>query len=139
MSISKVYGIRINALAQVAELLPIPGGAIIRTGALVERGLGLAKRSDLVLCSPLLWVALAATLAFLALAPDWPAAWVGVLAAFAMTLRLVAWLGARYGYGFALASAALRLVGLSLTALRLWVAFLALGDPVPAMTSDVTP
>jgi len=51
---------RIGAYAQLAEVLPIPGGAILRAGALIRAGAGPVDSSALVVASSLLWISMAA-------------------------------------------------------------------------------
>lgn len=135
--ISLISGIRINSLAQMAELLPVPGGAIVRTGALLKGGAGAKRSAELVLTASLLWVGMAAIAASIALAPLHPGVWVGTLFAIAMTGALTAWLGRRYGWGFACGSVGLRLIGISLTAARLFIAFLVIGKTIEPLSSFI--
>jgi hypothetical protein len=51
---------RVGAYAQLAEVLPIPGGAILRAGALIRAGAGAIDSSALVVASSLLWISMAA-------------------------------------------------------------------------------
>ncbi|MBH5323025.1 hypothetical protein [Aurantiacibacter sediminis] len=137
VELSLLDGIRINAVAQMAELLPIPGGAIVRTGALMQRGTGLRQSGELVIASSLLWVTLAGTAGALALTTYHAEAWIAALALAGASLVLAGWLALHGGVGFALWCVALRIFGVSLTALRLLVAFWAIGMVVPPMTGFV--
>ena len=51
---------RVGAYAQLAEVLPIPGGAILRAGALIRAGAGAIDSSALVVASSVLWISIAA-------------------------------------------------------------------------------
>jgi hypothetical protein len=51
--------LRIDACAQLAEALPLPGGAIVRSGALIRAGAKPLESSALVLASALLWISIA--------------------------------------------------------------------------------
>ena len=57
--ISLGAAIRVSSHAQMAEALPLPGGAIVRTLALVEVGASMKNSVSLVVSTALLWIALA--------------------------------------------------------------------------------
>lgn len=52
--------LEVGAYAQLAEVLPIPGGAILRAGALMRAGAGVIDSSALVVASSVLWISMAA-------------------------------------------------------------------------------
>jgi uncharacterized membrane protein YbhN (UPF0104 family) len=118
----------ISAYAYLAELLPLPGGAVIRTGALVRAGGTLRDSSMLVLLTAVLWVALAMMGAGLTLVPTsiglaWPLMLIGTIG----VGGVLQWLWAKAGYRTALLTLVHRIAGIAITALRLKFAFAALG------------
>lgn len=128
-------GVRISVFAQVAELLPIPGGALVRTAALKRAGTSTAKGAELVISFAVLWIACGGIGAGLALAKvGWPA---HLLAggSLAVSLAIVGWLGWRHGPRVALAALSLRLGGVALVAWRLALAFAAIGSALPWLDS----
>lgn len=121
----------VAAHAYLAELLPIPGGAIVRTRALMRSGSTLRRSSLLVIATAILWIALAMVAAGLALlsAQDrlgWPL----VLAGSTFSIVFLLWLGVKAGVGVAAGTLFHRLAGIGLTGLRLQCAFAALGMPI---------
>ncbi|MBN8501122.1 MAG: hypothetical protein J0M19_08230 [Sphingomonadales bacterium] len=114
--------------ATLAEALPLPGGAMVRAGALMASGTGLARSSALVLANALLWIALAALGCGLAV---WQHG-VGVagLLTFAGaggTVLASGWLLRQGGMAVMVQSVLHRLSGMALIAIRLHLAFLTLG------------
>lgn len=127
-----------SAYAYLSELLPLPGGAIVRTGALVRAGGSVRTSSLLVLLTAILWIALAIIGAGLTLLPTslgfaWPLLLVGTTAAGGV-LR---WLWAMTGARVTTLTFLHRVFGIALTALRLQFAFAALG--VSIAFSDTLP
>lgn len=135
VDINFVQGMRVSVHAQIAELLPLPGGAIVRTAALMKAGGGAMQSTRLVLAFSLLWVACAACGAGIALTDlGWPAlAMTGAGAVAALAIH--AWLVLAYGHRVALAAIGLRIAGLCLVALRLLTAFAAIGISMPLVDS----
>lgn len=118
--------IRIASFAQLAEVLPLPGGAIVRTAALVKRGATTAHSASHVLANALIWIACAAFAAGLSLLS---LGWIPALLAiggFLVAVGATGWLAARAGPGVAFVSLALRIFGLLLVAARLYFSFAAL-------------
>ena len=117
---------RVASLAQVAEVLPLPGGALVRTAALVQGGAKASHSAGHVLANALIWIACAAiaaglSLAHLGMIPLLLAA----VGAVILVVSLV-WLTRYAGVAIAAISLFLRLFGLLLVAVRLFVAFAAL-------------
>lgn len=128
-------GVKVSVFAQVAELLPIPGGVIVRTAALVRAGGSTGRSAKLVIAFSLLWIACGAVGAGLALAGlGWPAHALTATGA-ASALVICGWLTARFGLQVAIAAAALRLLGVSLVAWRLMLAFAVIGVALPWLDS----
>lgn len=127
-----IEAMRASARAQMAEALPLPGGAIVRAAALVGAGAPAGRSAALVIGTALLWIALAAVAAGIILLSSAPlAGWallsVGALVALG-ALAHVARLGGIANAGWTLAH---RLLGLGLAALRLWLAFAVVKAALP--------
>jgi hypothetical protein len=130
---------RSNCAAQFAEILPLPGGAIVRIGALVAAGVPARRGAALVLMSALLWGFVAGTLASLALfklSGDRQFLVAGIAGVIVVGL-VVARMVKLVGIGIAGALLALRLTGCILLAARLMLSFAAIGRPEPATTAFV--
>lgn len=128
-------GVKVSVFAQIAELLPIPGGVMVRTAALVRAGGSTGRSAKLVIAFSLLWIACGALGAGLALAElGWPAHALTVTGAVS-ALVICGWLTARFGLQVAVAAAALRLLGVSLVAWRLMLAFAVIGVALPWLDS----
>lgn len=116
-------GVRISALAQVAELLPLPGAAIVRGVALVRSGASKTRSAGLVLAFALLWIACSMVAAGLGLwrfgLPAQLFAGAGALA----TLAVTAWLTVMADWRIAAQALLLRVFGIGLIAARLALAF----------------
>lgn len=128
----------IGSDAYLAELLPLPGGAIVRTGALIKAGGGLKQSSALVILTAVLWIALGMTGAGLSLAPidlrlGLP---LGLIGAGLGGLVFV-WLWRKTGPALAILTLLHRGLGIALIAFRLQFAFAALH--VSASFSDTLP
>jgi hypothetical protein len=127
------WAARTSAYGQLAELLPLPGGAIVRTGALVAAGGSLADATVLVLSSALLWISLAAGAAgaFLAIVAGQELLGLPLIFAGALGVPLfTAILWHKGGRTNALLTVVHRTVGLLLGAFRLQLAFAAIGSAV---------
>jgi hypothetical protein len=128
-------GVRVTAYAQVAELLPIPGGAMVRTAALMKAGGKAGQSAELVIAFSLLWVACAACGAGIALRDNsWPLLILGGGGA-AAVMATVVWIGFRFGAVLAAVALILRILGLALTAWRLATSFAVIGVTVSFVSS----
>ena len=125
--------LKISCVAAFAEFLPVPGGAIVRGGALMREGSGALDAGMHVTVNALLWIACAAVAACLALGVTQPIALAIGLGGIAGVLACTAWLAMRAGLGIAMAALAMRLVGLGIAGARLAMAFLAIGIAVPLL------
>ncbi len=125
--IGMIYGLRVSVFAQVAELLPIPGGAIVRTAALMRAGSSTGKSAEIVLAFSLLWIACGGTAAGLALAEvGWSAQAFASICGLGVLIICV-WLTVRFGVSLAVAATLLRALGVALVAWRFALAFAVIG------------
>lgn len=128
-------GVKVSVFAQIAEMLPIPGGALVRGAALVRAGSSTGRSAELVIAFALLWIACGAAGAGVALAGiGWPALTLGMsgtVSAFA----IFGWLSVRYGLTVAAAALVSRLFGVALVAWRFILAFSVLGVSMPWVAS----
>lgn len=117
---------RVASFAQLAEVLPLPGGAIVRTAALVKGGATTTHSAGHVFANALIWIACAAIAAGLSLLS---LGWVPALLALGglvVAIGATGWLAWHAGPAIAALSLALRILGLLLVAVRLHFAFAAL-------------
>ena len=122
--------LKISCVAAFAEFLPIPGGAIVRGGALMREGSGAVDAGLHVTVNAVLWIACAAIAAWFALGVTQPVALAIGLGGVVGVLACSLWLATRAGAGIAIAALALRIVGLGIAGARLAMAFLAIGFTV---------
>ena len=132
VQIGFVEAMRASARAQLAEALPLPGGALVRGAALVSAGCAPAKSAALVIGTALLWIALAAIAAGVILIASAPlAGWAllsgGILVS-ATALIQVARLGGMANMTLTLLH---RCAGLGLAAVRLWLSFAVVDAVLP--------
>lgn len=128
-------GVKVTVYAQIAELLPVPGGIAVRAAALMKASGKGWQSVELVLAFSILWVACASVGAGIALGSNH---WIGfALAAggLIISLGVCAWIAIRFGGRIALAALGLRLMGLILTALRLATSFSIIGLSLPFLAS----
>lgn len=127
-----------SSYATLAEILPIPGGALVRAGALIAGGARPAQSWALVLLAAVMWISLAALGCGLTLIGHGVfggpllalAGLAGTLASCLGLARMADWRAALLNLGH-------RLAGLALLAVRLQLAFLCLGVVLPL--SDTLP
>ncbi|MEO0689371.1 MAG: hypothetical protein AAFY51_03620 [Pseudomonadota bacterium] len=122
-----VEGIKVSVFAQVAELLPIPGGAIVRSAALMNRGAGTLRSTGVVLAFALMWVSVAAVGGGLALMGTGIAGQALLVAGLAGCMGIFAWLTRMFGLRIAVHALALRILGIALVSVRTVLAFATIG------------
>lgn len=122
---------RIASVAQLAEFLPVPGGAIVRGGAMIQRGVRAGKASLHVLLAAVLWVGCGACAAGYSLGLKQPVG--SALGIGGATIILVCALILRReaGLPLALTAVATRMIALIITGLRITFAFFAIGASMP--------
>jgi uncharacterized membrane protein YbhN (UPF0104 family) len=134
MPLGQATGIACHAA--LAEALPIPGGAIVRSSALVAGGVRLVKSVALVAANAILWIAISALGAGFAILPY---SITGALALIALggagIFGITGWLMWKAGIRVAAVSLVHRLAGVLLLALRLFLAFQAIGIALPFVKS----
>jgi uncharacterized membrane protein YbhN (UPF0104 family) len=118
--------------AVLAEALPVPGGAIVRSGALMAKGVGLVRSVALVTANAVLWIALAAVGAGFAILPySLVAALSLLLVGAAGVMGILGWLAWKASLQIAFYSLAHRFIGIVLLSARLFLAFQAIGVSLP--------
>lgn len=126
-SVPFARSLKISCVAAFAEFLPIPGGAMVRGGAMMSHGSRAVDAAAHVSVNAVLWISCAAVAASLSLGLFGPVP----LAIGSLGLAGIAvcswWLATRAGLGLAIAALAMRMVGLFFAGARLLAAFLALG------------
>ena len=126
VDLSFATSMKIAAFAQSAEVLPLPGGAIVRTAALMREGASTSHSASQVLASGIMWIACAATAAGASVSElGWPA-WILSAAGIAGILGAMGWITYFAGMKIAVLSFLLRTVGIPLAASRLYFSFAAL-------------
>ncbi|MEQ1495005.1 MAG: hypothetical protein ABL912_04480 [Novosphingobium sp.] len=129
-----VQAMRATAHAQLAEALPIPGGAIVRAAALVSAGASAQTSAALVIGTALLWIALAGIAAGAILLPltgGWLLIGGGSVIVAAALFHLVR-LG---GITNAVLTLLHRSLGLGLAAVRLWLSFAVVKAVLPLVAT----
>lgn len=130
ITIGFAKSLKISCVAAFAEFLPIPGGALVRGGAMMREGSGAVDAGLHVTVNALLWIACSAIAAALVLGLDQPVA-VGIgLAGVFGVLACTSWLAIKAGWLIAGAALAMRLVGLVIAGARIFTAFLAISVAV---------
>lgn len=117
---------RTASMAQFAEFLPIPGGAIVRGEALWRSGVAPALAAAHVLVNALLWLAIAAFAGGVVLDATTPVGLLLALGGGIAAIACTAWLVRKAGWPIAAIAFGLRVVGLGFVTFRLLAAFFAL-------------
>ena len=128
---------RISTISQVAEILPIPGGAIVRGAALVQNGSSKGRAAKVVLIVSVMWISLAAAGAGISLWHHGITAWMLAMAGLCGTAFTFVSIARMAGLKVALWSVLWRIMGLGLAACRIFAAVAAIGQTIPARDSLV--
>lgn len=126
--ISLGSAMQVTCWAMLANLLPLPGGAILRGAKLHSLGVGAGKSSQAIVAGGALWASLAVAVTLAAVLP-WPFAVLPLAAALCGTAVSLVWLAKLGPASFALRLTMIRLALIGLTILRIHVIFLAIGLP----------
>lgn len=116
-----------SCVAQFAEFLPVPGGAIVRGGALMRQGSGAASAAAHVTVNAILWVACAGAATAFSLGWKEPISIAIGLAGITGIAACTVWLSVKAGVGLAIVALAMRVVGLFIAGARILAGFLAIG------------
>ena len=121
----------ISAHAYLAEMLPLPGGAIVRAGALIQAGSTFGRSSALVILTAFFWISLAMLAAGVTLWPVSTHLAVPLLSIGGLASGVIfTWLWSVASATIAVQTLVHRIIGIFLTALRLTFAFAALHMPI---------
>lgn len=116
-----------TSAATIANLLPLPAGAILRGKALSDLGAGMIDSGKIIVAAGLLWATMAVAVASIALLPSTAAGALiagGTLASLAVAI----WITRRSTVTTAMGFVIVRLALLVLLLGRLWFCFAALGQ-----------
>jgi len=121
-------GLAVSAIGSIAELLPLPGGAMVRGAALMRAGAGVRDSTWIVMLTAVLTLSMATALGSAPLiAVGSGLGYLFLAAGSGGTLVSVVWIARRARTSLALAMVALRLVILVLGVARVSAAFAAIG------------
>ena len=130
-SISGPDAIQTAAMANAAELLPLPGGAMVRGAALIRAGASLKESASIVTTTAILTLTMTIVLSATALALlGQPAAWVLVFAGGIGFVGLLVWMSKHFSSHLLASMLVVRLATMAVGVAALAVAFATLGDPV---------
>lgn len=126
----------VSAIGRITEILPLPGGAIVRGAALMRAGAGLGESTWIVTLTGGLTVSMAVLLAGLPLVvAGFGIGYVVLLAGAAGTLVSAGWIARRAGVRLTLSMIAVRVGAILIGIARVSAAFSAIGaslEPIQA-------
>jgi len=128
--------ILVSSFGSLSNILPIPGSILVRGGALVSRGATVRQSAASIALAAVLWIGLSGLLTGLALAAQgaavgWPVIIICALVSALAFGRLVDQGGARLAVVFLLQRSAM----LSITVVRFWLSFQAIGHSASLVES----
>ena len=126
LRLSFATSLRISSFAQLAEFLPVPGGAIVRGGFMMQHGVQAKSAFMHVVVNALLWVLLSAAAAGIAISAFSPIGFFLVTLGGIGAAACAIWIWRVSHIGLALAAFGVRIFGLLLVGLRVFAAFTAL-------------
>lgn len=131
ISIAAKTALRSAAWSQVVELLPLPGGAVVRTSLLVQNGVKLGRSAELVMLLALMWTSFGLLGAGISLRGHHAGAQglVAIGAVAVLALCLAVWI--RFSGQTAVRALLLRLLGMGIVAFRMQCAFAVIGIVLP--------
>lgn len=131
-------GLGVSAIGSIAELLPLPGGAMARGAALMHAGAGLRESTWIVTLTAVLTLAMATVLASIPLVATGSITGYAFLGTGVVGTSLATlWIMRRAGHFVAGAMIATRLAILALNVARLSAAFAAIGMAVGPIDSGL--
>lgn len=130
--------LRVVAAANVAELLPLPGGAMVRGAALVKAGAGVVESARIVTLTAMLTLAMsvAVSAAALAIFGVRVGAWLAILGA-ALSVGLLVLFARTMTRAILTGMIAVRLATIALSVVRLSVSFAILGAGIGLVEAAV--
>ncbi len=117
--------VQVTCWAMLANLLPLPGGAMLRGAKLYDLGIEAGKSGQAILAGGALWVSLAVAITLLAVVPL-PALAIPLALALCGAGASMVWLVRLGPAVFALQLAVIRIALIGLTIVRIFIAFRAL-------------
>lgn len=124
-----------SSWATIANLLPLPAGALIRGAALARGGASLAKGGTVLLLAALLWLSIAVAVTALVVSQSIPSMILSIVAILALIL-IVVWIAKMGGAGVAAGFVAVRTALLTLAIGRIYFCFSMLGYPASIQESS---
>lgn len=126
----------VSSSATVANILPLPAGLIVRGGALVRRGAGLAQVSKVLLVAAMMWVAVALTVSG-AVIVQGGGALVVIAGGGAVIIALIAYIKKMSDIRTAIGFLVVRSLMVVLLAVQLKLCFAALGHVITLRGASV--
>ncbi|MEL7447471.1 MAG: hypothetical protein AAGK02_16995, partial [Pseudomonadota bacterium] len=121
-----------TAYGRIAEVLPIPGAAMVRGVALMHSGANLAQTATILVWSSLLTISMVGLCASFPLILAVPAVgWFVAAGSLAGILVSAIWLLRQSGVLLVCSMIVLRIANVGLSVLRFWACFAAIGFAVP--------
>ncbi len=120
---------KIEGYAQLADALPLPGGPLVRTSALMQSGARFGKSAIVVTATGVMWIAIAAIGAGIALfAKAQMAAYALIVPGVAVFIAIMGWIVFEAGIKAAGLLLFHRLAGVALVSLRMIASFAIVGQ-----------
>ena len=144
--LGRVVGTRISfgsalaatAYGRVAEVLPIPGAALVRGFALINAGAGTKASAGVLIQSAILSLAMAGLASSPPLITRYAlVGWLIALGSLLVTVICLRWIGKRTDLQVVVFMVAVRLATIALSCLRFYACFAALGVGVPLLTTMI--
>ena len=121
---------------RIAEVLPLPGAAMVRGATLMHSGAKMGETVTIMVWSSLLSLAMVGLVASAPLIMAMPMMGWGLAAASALvSLVSCIWLRSHSSVGLVCTMLAIRVVNIALSVLRFWACFAAIGFALPLVTS----
>jgi hypothetical protein len=130
-SISVNEAWRQEGYAQLADALPLPGGPLVRTSALMKSGVTISKSVMMVTAAGVMWIAIASIGAGVALLPQAPLpAYMLLATGMIAFLPIIGWIFFQAGILVTAMLLLHRLMGLALVSVRMLLSFAIIGQMI---------
>lgn len=121
---------------RIAEVLPLPGAAMVRGATLLHSGARMGETVTIMVWSSLLSLAMVGLVASVPLMLAWPIiGWALLASSAGVTVVSIVWLFSHSNAGVVGSMIAIRVVNIALSVLRFWACFAAIGFALPLETS----